>query len=330
MISSPILFVLGLGVGVLSGLLGVGGGVIITPALHILGMSMPTAVATSLTQMVGSALSGAFRHWRLGNTQAKLALFLGTLSIVGMGFGKVLMLLFMQRDDFDALLRLLYLSLLVYLILSMSPLRFSRTLSILRQFIPGRERKPAQEAQDLQARSIDSLGSPSQTNSIWLWQWSPKRRAIAWLPLGAGAIGVGFLSSLTGLGGGFLYIPLLLRACGLNLKEAVGTSLAIMVFSSSFGAIAYSLGGISHFPSALILMSGSVLGAQVGAVAAHLAEAAGLRQLFLALLVSALLSMVLKTLNYTQSANYVLFGVGLTIVGYSVIRVLIFAKTRPK
>lgn len=68
-----VLLVIGLFSGFLSGLLGVGGGVVMVPAMVlILGMSQHTAQGSSLLTMVPAGAVGAFTHWRLGNVQAKL------------------------------------------------------------------------------------------------------------------------------------------------------------------------------------------------------------------------------------------------------------------
>lgn len=69
--------VLGGGVGLLAGLLGIGGGLVVVPALSVLlpwaGISaslvMPMALATSLASIVLTSSSSAYSHYRLGNMQ---------------------------------------------------------------------------------------------------------------------------------------------------------------------------------------------------------------------------------------------------------------------
>jgi len=54
------------------------------------------------------------------------------------------------------------------------------------------------------------------------------------------ATGIGLIASIIGMGGGFLYVPTLTLVFGLDPKMAVGTSLAVMVFSSSAATFVYS------------------------------------------------------------------------------------------
>ena len=82
---------IGLGAGVLSGLLGVGGGILVVPALTVLiGLSQLRAEATSLLAVIPVALVGAWRQHRYGNVRPREALLLGALSAVGVLGGVVL------------------------------------------------------------------------------------------------------------------------------------------------------------------------------------------------------------------------------------------------
>lgn len=72
---------IGLLTGFLSGLLGVGGGFLLVPLLVIvLHIPIHTAIGTSLMAVIGSAASGAIRHWMIGNVDLTLV---GILSIGG-------------------------------------------------------------------------------------------------------------------------------------------------------------------------------------------------------------------------------------------------------
>ena len=74
---------LGLGAGVMSGLFGVGGGILFVPTLVALGLGQVEAAATSLLAIVPTASVGAWRQARYGNLRAKPAVVLGVASIVG-------------------------------------------------------------------------------------------------------------------------------------------------------------------------------------------------------------------------------------------------------
>ena len=76
----------------------------------------------------------------------------------------------------------------------------------------------------------------------------------------------GFFSGLTGVGGGAIMVPLLRRFQGLSQHSAHGTSLAIVIFVGTAGAISYWLNDNVDWSVAAWLGIGGALGAYVGAV----------------------------------------------------------------
>jgi len=79
--------VLGLGAGVLSGVFGVGGGILFVPTLLLLGLGQVEASATSLLAIVPTAAVGVWRQRRYGNLRARAALLVGAVSIAGAELG---------------------------------------------------------------------------------------------------------------------------------------------------------------------------------------------------------------------------------------------------
>src|SRR4030065_1312760 len=67
---------LGLAVGLLSGLFGVGGGFLMTPLLIMLGIPSTVAAATDSNQIVAASTSGTYAHWKIGNVDFKMGLYL--------------------------------------------------------------------------------------------------------------------------------------------------------------------------------------------------------------------------------------------------------------
>ena len=78
---------LGLVAGVMSGLLGVGGGILFVPLLIALGLGEVEAAATSLLAIIPTAAVGAFRQSRYGNLRPRPALIIGVASIAGAEVG---------------------------------------------------------------------------------------------------------------------------------------------------------------------------------------------------------------------------------------------------
>ena len=78
---------LGLGAGMLSGIFGVGGGILFVPTLVLLGLGQVEASATSLLAIVPTAAVGAWRQRAYGNLRIRAALVVGVVSVLGAEVG---------------------------------------------------------------------------------------------------------------------------------------------------------------------------------------------------------------------------------------------------
>jgi uncharacterized membrane protein YfcA len=83
----PAALCLGFAAGVLSGVFGVGGGILFVPTLLLLGLGQVEAAATSLLAIVPTAAAGALRQHAYGNLRPRAALVVGAVSIVGAELG---------------------------------------------------------------------------------------------------------------------------------------------------------------------------------------------------------------------------------------------------
>jgi uncharacterized membrane protein YfcA len=75
----------------------------------------------------------------------------------------------------------------------------------------------------------------------------------------------GTISSLFGIGGGIVFVPLMVIAIGLSMREAAPTSQFILLFASAAGLAAHSALGHPDFFQALLLAAGAFAGGFVGA-----------------------------------------------------------------
>ena len=76
--------IIGLIGGITSGLFGVGGGIVMVPAMvYLLNTNIKTAVGTSLVVIIPTALTGGFKHYQLGNVDWRMAASLIPLAVVG-------------------------------------------------------------------------------------------------------------------------------------------------------------------------------------------------------------------------------------------------------
>lgn len=194
----------GLSAGILSGLFGVGGGALVVPLLLLLGISVKHAVVMSLVYILFASLSGSIRHWKQGNIQPKTTVILSLSS----GFG-------------------IYMGVRVSLGLSESALDFlfAAFMGLVLTLFALRHRLDKQ---------AENKASESEKNYTPLQIWGGL--------LFTGLL-AGFCSSIFGVGGGFIIVPLLVLTNPLSMKQATGTSLATIFFIALAGVIQHLIFG---------------------------------------------------------------------------------------
>ena len=119
-----------------------------------------------------------------------------------------------------------------------------------------------------------------------------------------GSYFAGLLGSLTGLGGGFIVIPLLTLVLHVNFHYAVGASLVSVIATSSGAAAAYVREGITNIRIGMFLEIATTAGALVGAVLAMYIPASYIAILFGGILIfSAINSLAKKNLAVNKESS---------------------------
>lgn len=77
-------------------------------------------------------------------------------------------------------------------------------------------------------------------------------------------LAAGFLSGLFGVGGGLVIVPALMSVLGMSQRRAAATSLAAIVLTAAVGTTSYALRGEVSLVAAVLLVLGSLVGAQIG------------------------------------------------------------------
>jgi uncharacterized membrane protein YfcA len=245
--------IIGMGgaVGFLSGLFGVGGGFLLTPLLIFSGIPPVVSVATVATQIVASSASGALSYWRRNLIDVKLAVVLLIAGIIGAGLGVTL---------FDALRRLGQLD----LIISLSYVTFLGLVGglmlteSLRAILNARRGRPAPLRRPGQHYWIHGLPFKMRFKRSKLY--------VSAVPVVLLGLGIGFLGTLLGIGGGFIMVPALIYLLRVPTNLVIGTSLVQILGTMSVATVLHAMTDQSvDFILALILMIGGVVGAQFGA-----------------------------------------------------------------
>jgi uncharacterized membrane protein YfcA len=242
------LFAVGGGVGMLSGVFGIGGGFLMTPLLMFLGIPPTVAVGTGVVQVMGSSTSAVIAHWRRRNVDVRI----GTLMLVGGLFGGGLAVwlfaLLKQAGQANLVIFLIYVVSLCGIGSVMLVESVKALLSAKSGKTPTRKTRLAWHAWPLRMRFPRSHLYIS-----------------ALPPLLLGVIG-GMLATFMGGGGGFLMVPLMIYTLGMPTAVVIGTSLFQIIFVTSGVTLMQAM--TTHTVDvvlALMLLVGGVIGAQIGA-----------------------------------------------------------------
>ena len=273
-------------VGFLSGLVGVGGGFLITPLLIFTGIPPIVAVSSGSAQMAGTASGASYLHWRHGNIDFKMGLILLIGSWLGGGFGVYLAKVLLRAGQFGNVVVFLYVILLGFIGVSML---VESLRAVFRAGAPAaRDAGAAAASKSLLRTWIERMPWQTAFPASWV-----RMSAVGPLALGAA---VGILTSLMGVGGGFIMVPVMIYALKMPTKIVVGTSLFQLLFTTA--AVSVMQAGVNHSVDpflALILILGSVLGTKLGARLGARLPAEKLR-LILALVVVAVAAKMVVTL----------------------------------
>ncbi|TGM37749.1 sulfite exporter TauE/SafE family protein [Leptospira biflexa] len=274
-----VVFGLGFFVGYLASFLGLGGGFIYTPFFHsFFHLTAVQAVAVSLAQMPVSALSGLYVYFKNDKIRWRQGFLLLITSIPSAQYTAFA---FGRFEDTPLGKQLYYgipLSEFVYLIVFTV---FLGILAIYNLIAALKKRKRYYEALSLvrSEPNVKSLDLDNQTNPKGLesneknskitnnetqFQFTKKSIFIVLLV----GIFFGMFSSLFGIGGGFLAVPLFVYYFRMSPVEAVATSF-LGIFLTSFGTtIQFLLLGKLHWELALIGSFGGIFGARIGSLKA--------------------------------------------------------------
>ncbi|MBI3583842.1 MAG: TIGR02186 family protein [Nitrospinae bacterium] len=243
---------LGLTVGILSGIFGVGGGFLLTPLLIMFGIPSTVAVATGLSQMVATSTSGAYAHYKIGNVDFKMGVYLLVGGFLGGATGVQIIKILKVIGNADFVIKMTYIVLLGIV----GTYMFIESLSSMKK------KRLATAETKKESAILQILKSlPLQTN----FEKSGVTHSIL-LPIFFGSF-VGILSAIMGVGGGFLMVPVMLYILKMPIHIVVGTSLFQILFICI--EVTFLQAYTNHnvdFILALLLLLGSTIGAQIGAV----------------------------------------------------------------
>ncbi len=279
-------------VGFMSGLVGVGGGFIMTPALMFLGVPAPVAVATGASQIAATSFSGVLSQTRRKAVDWRMGMLLSIGGILGSASGVWLFERLLRLGQLDLIISILYLLLLA----TVGWLMLNEGLSVMR----GRS-----------GHSVSILRRPARTIAHTLpfrMRFPRSGLYISVIPPLALGFGIGALAAIMGIGGGFILIPAMIYLLRMPTNVVIGTSLfQVLIVASLIVIMQAQATQTVDLVLAGLLMLGGVIGAQLGSRLGAGLKSEHLRALLGALLLAASVKFLLDII-IPPAEPYVLGG----------------------
>ena len=268
-VNGLVIVALGALTGILSGMFGVGGGFLTTPLMIFYGIPPTVAAASAASQVTGASVSGVFAHSRRGGVDYQMGGVLVAGGLIGTLIGAGLFRLLQELGQIDIVINLLYVVLLggiggIMARESWLALQAQKAGTPL----PARKRRHHPMVASLPLR------------------WRFYRSGLYISPLAPLLLGIftGILTMLMGIGGGFVLVPAMLYILGMSAGVVVGTSLFQILFVTMGTTIMHAMTTRAvDIVLAVLLLIGSVSGAQIGAQLAQKLPAERLRFVLAAL-----------------------------------------------
>ena len=248
-VNALLLLGLGGGVGVLSGLFGVGGGFLLTPLLIFIGIPPAVAVASQANQIVASSFSGALAYWRRRAVDLRMGLVLLLGGVLGSAAGVEVFRVMRALGQLELMVSLCY----VLFLGVVGAVMFVESLQALRQARRGG-------------------APPAHRGHSWAQRLPLKMRFresklyISAIPPFMIGVVVGVLAAVMGVGGGFIMIPAMIYILGMPTSVVIGTSLFQITLLAGFTTLLHAgQNRTVDVVLAVVLIVGGVIGAQLGA-----------------------------------------------------------------
>jgi uncharacterized membrane protein YfcA len=248
-VNALLLLGIGFGVGWLSGLFGVGGGFLLTPALILTGIPPAVAVASGANQTIGASVSGLLSHWGRGNVDVRMGLVLLGGGAAGSAVGVQIFAWLRQAGQVDAVVALFY----VVVLGVVGALMVRESVRAMLRRARGRP-NPARPAEHGWLHGLP-----------FKLRFRKSRLYMSVLPPVAIGFFIGVLSAVMGVGGGFMLVPAMIYLLGMPTSVVIGTSLFQVVFVAANVTVLQAVQtGSVDIVLTLLLLAGGVAGAQFG------------------------------------------------------------------
>ena len=243
---------IGAGAGAVGSITGVGGGIMITPALTFIGFASSQAASTSLIAVTSTSASSTIAYSKQKRIDYAIGLKMVALSIPGAITGALLSNE-VSNENFKAYFAI---------ILIVTGLYIAYKNSIVKE----------------------------QSSKV-------SKSTVFDLLFYAGSFVAGIVSSLFGIGGGIIFVPLMILLLRMTMLRAGPTSQFILLISSTAGVLTHAILGHPDYVHGSFLAIGAFVGGQIGARLSHRIEESILKKLLSTILIGAAIKLLFDFMN---------------------------------
>ncbi len=260
-----LILAMGAAVGFVSGMIGIGGGFLMTPLLIFIGITPAVAVASVASHIAASSFSGAIAYWRRRAIDPALAVVLLCGGTIGTTLGVWTFTLLRALGQLDLMIALSYVALLSTVGGLMFWEGFRAMLRARRGIVVPLRRS----------------GTHNWVHGLPLkMRFKRSKIYLSVIPVVIIGLVIGFVGAIMGIGGGFILVPIMIYLLRVPTSTVIGTSMVLTLVTMLFATMLHAM--TNHLVDvvlALILMVGGVTGAQFGARAGQKIRGEQLRML---------------------------------------------------
>jgi uncharacterized protein len=249
---SIILILIGISAGAVGSMTGVGGGILMTPALTLMGFTPTHVASTSLIAVTSTSASSTIEYSKQKRIDYAIGLKMAALSIPGAIVGALLSNE-ISIENFKAYFAI---------ILIVTGLYITYKNSIIKE----------KSSKESKSTSFDLL-------------------------FYGGSFAAGIVSSLFGIGGGIIFVPLMILVLRMSILRAGPTSQLTLLISSTAGVLTHSILGHPDYVHGAYLAIGAFIGGQIGARLSHRVEESILHKLLSIILIGTAIKLLFDFMN---------------------------------
>ena len=285
--------IVGVAIGILSGMLGIGGGTVMVPLFRLaFGLDPLAATATSLFSIIPTSLAGLSKHLRNGTCIPRIGLICGFAGACASPLGVLAATHSPNWAVMGGTSLVIGYSSITMLRRGIAAVRAERAAAAVSPSKAAGAGADATASKAVGACAGGVKDPEGACSSIEAAHVAMTTRTVAAM-IAIGLI-AGFMGGYVGVGGGFVMVPLFISVLGISMREASGTSLVAVCILAVPGVIEQALLGNVHVSVGLAIAVGSMPGSILGASLVKRIPESALRLLFASFLLVVAIILVLN------------------------------------